>query len=174
MKTKFGLILTNGIMLGLYSLFAFIMGFVTLVERYMQGVDWGIQFTFQFLFTMFFLVATTLMAFFIRKNKHFVIPVAVFVVYEWGLSSVGLISFIVQPYYYSWVNIPEFIILTAILVLTIIEFAFAKPFSKSEGSEVEKRIRPASLDDISKAKELLDAGAITNEEFYEIKRRALK
>lgn len=172
MKRYLGLILANGILLGLYALYAFINGFITLIERYGNGIDWGIQWTFQFLFTMFFLVATTLMAFFVRKNKVFIIPVIVFVIYEWGTCSVGLISYLVQPNYYSWTYIPQFIFLTAILIVSLIEFVFAKPFSKSESKD--GNIAPASLEDISKAKKLLDEGAITNEEFYEIKRRSLK
>lgn len=78
------------------------------------------------------------------------------------------------------------------LVLSLIGFIKTKPFSreKKENKAIDEKInddyfeeisngsvkrssKKISLDDIFKAKELFDAGAITQEEFTEIKRRAI-
>lgn len=75
----------------------------------------------------------------------------------------------------------------ASLTLMSVIFAKTKPFRKDgqdsplmdkkrkEPAEIELPAidtRPISLDEIARAKELLDAGAITPEEFCELKRRA--
>lgn len=175
MKNHRGLIITDGVLIALYGLFYLIVGMVNLVQIFNHEPDWGIQLMFQYLFALFSLTTTALMAFFVRKFKTFIVPVCIFAICEWGSSSVGLVSYIVAPGRSSWVNIPKFIFLTAILIVTIIEFVFAKPFSKAEDvEEVAEEKAKVSLDDIQKAKELLDAGAITNEEFYEIKRKAIR
>lgn len=178
MKKYLGLIITNAVLIGIYGLLYLVVGMVTLVQRFQMGVDWGIQWLFQYLFTLFFLTAVTLMAIFVRKERKYIVPVGAFVIYEWGCSTVGFISWITYPQGYSWAYIPEFVLLTAVLILSIIEFVFARPFSKVRNFEEDEntieKTKPVSLEDISKAKELLDSGAITNEEFYEIKRRALK
>ena len=175
MKKHQGLIIANGVLIALYGLFYLIVGMVDLIQIFNYENVWGIQLMFQYLFKLFFLATTALMAFFVRKFKTFIVPVCIFGIYEWGLSSVGLVSYIAYPGRYSWVNIPTFIFLTAILIVTIIEFVFAKPFSKADDvEEVTEEKAKVSLDDIQKAKELLNAGAITNEEFYEIKRKAIR
>lgn len=175
MKKHKGLIITNGILLGVYGLIYLIVGMLSVIRGFSIDNAVGIEWTFEYLFTLFSLTSVTLMAFFISKNKLYVVPVAAFALFKWGISSISFISYLINSSYSSWLSIPEFLLLTAILVITIIEFVFANPFSKENGEEepIEAK-KPLSLDDISKAKALLDAGAITNEEFYEIKRRALK
>lgn len=187
MKKHKGLIITNGILLGVYGLIYLIVGMLSVIRGFSIDNAVGIKWTFEYLFTLFSLTSVTLMAFFISKNKLYVVPVAAFVLFKWGISSISFISYLINSSYSSWLSMPEFLLLTAILVITIIEFVFAKPFFKENGEEEPEEAKqsvseeepieakkPLSLDDISKAKALLDAGAITNEEFYEIKRRALK
>ena len=175
MKKYKGLIIANGIVLGLDVLFYVIMEFVSLIQIYAVGVDFGIQRTFQFLFELFFLAVILILTFLIQNNRVYIVPVGAFVIYAWGINAIELVSYILYPRYYSWTCIPYFVFLTAILIMSIIIFVFAKPFSKHFDEEVDEcKEKNYSLEDISKAKELLDAGAITNEEFYEIKRRCLK
>ncbi len=174
MKKYIALIITNGVLIGLYSLVDFIFGLIDLVDLFKAGIDFGFQSMFTLLFTIFFTITFTIMAIFVYKNKTLIIPVGVFVLYLWGINAVGFVSYVAYPRLYPVYYIPQFILLTAALVLTIILFVFAKTSKDENTDESTVKHNQFSLEEISKAKNLLDAGAITNEEFYEIKSRFFK
>jgi len=121
-------------------------------------------------------------------KKHTILLIPIGTSYLKALISNSLSFILVTP---NWLTIVFIILNVAGLVVSIVAFAITKPLSKEKNYEINRNdviddgiedlteapkdnLKSASLDDILKAKELLDVGAITKEEFDEIKRRALK
>lgn len=178
MKRHFGLYITNAILISLFSFLYFVFSMINAVQYFEWNYLYALEMLGILLFEIFLMIMCSLLAFFTIKNKNFFLTVGIIVIYLWGRT---LVSFIEMFFFSSVLNIVatsiEFLLCTAILVLSIIGFAITKPIGKDKEAreEINKKStssKTVSLEDISKAKELLDQGALTNEEFYEIKRRA--
>ena len=141
-------------------------------------------------FSFVSVVGFAIAAFFIPKQRFISFPVWV---YSLSLCVQSIFVFCVACAAHTidawdWVISSLWLAFSiASLTLMSVIFAKTKPFRKDgqdsplmdkkrkEPAEIELPAidtRPISLDEIARAKELLDAGAITPEEFCELKRRA--
>ena len=139
-------------------------------------------------FCLFLYIGFVIAAFFVPKNKFIIFPVWLFSIsisaYSLFWLTMACVSRTSEAEVWTITSILLVFSIASVTLMSVV-FAKTKPFRKDEQIPLpeEKRrkesaessrieVRSIDLDEIARAKELLDAGAITPEEFYELKRRA--
>ena len=175
MKNTIGFSIANTILYGILALFIFVVDLVAGIEL---GDTYLVYYLFYGIFMTAWIAGLAFISFLAYKKPILSFVVMLYAITSFGLSLVNLVAYIIDPYFQSWSSIISFVFYLVIMVLAIIQFSLLKPFNNIKedvkDNDTAKNIDSATnLDTIKEAKELLDAGAITSEEFYAIKYKVL-
>ena len=117
-------------------------------------------------------VTVIILSFLVQKHRSLSLPILLLSISFTTISVLRVFYFLLSTYgsvqnvAIGWIVVFPFAL--TVMILAIILISLAKPFSGEETKPVDI-VKPFDLDVLVKAKELLDKGVITNEDFYEIK-----